>query len=67
MENVELFTEAGLKVDITLRGTLVKMRQPHEQRSRWLRQNLKLDQGDTAVHRERSIWVETGVLIASWD
>lgn len=45
MGNVELFTEAGLKVNITLRGALVKIRQPYDQRSHSLRQHLKLDQG----------------------
>lgn len=66
VENVELFTEGGLKVNITLRGTLVKMRQPYEQHSRLIRQNLKLDQG-VSIERGRFGWKPVCLCIASWD
>jgi len=67
VENVELFTEAGLKVNITLRGALVKIRQPYDQRSHSLRQHLKLDQG-VSIERGRFGWKTIVCLcITSWD
>lgn len=54
MKKVQLFTEA---VNIPLSGTLANRMNS----VRSLRQDLKLDQG--VFHRERSIRVETGVLM----
>ena len=58
MENVELL---GLRVNLTLRGALVKIRQPYDQRSHSLHQHLKLDQG-VSIERGRFGW-KTGVLM----